>query len=103
MVGPGFTKRILGYLRSTLRNSVPFNRMKLMVVGLQVRFFYTLTPTDTTPHTTPHHTPHTTHHTPHTTPLTTHTTHHTPHTTHIAHATLCLNYEISVYFISISV
>ena len=36
MLGSGTTKKILAHLRSKLRNSVPFNRMKLMVVGLQV-------------------------------------------------------------------
>ena len=32
-------KEILPKLRAKLRKSVPFNRMKLMIVGLQVRFF----------------------------------------------------------------
>lgn len=35
--GPGSTKKILALLRAKLRKSVPFKRMKLMVVGLQVR------------------------------------------------------------------
>ena len=33
----GSTKHVLAYLRSQLRNCVPNNRMKLMVVGLQGR------------------------------------------------------------------
>ena len=33
----GSTKHLLAYLRAQLRNCVPYNRMKLMLVGLQVR------------------------------------------------------------------
>ena len=33
-------KRVIPYLRAKLRKSVPFNRMKLMVVGLQVGSFF---------------------------------------------------------------
>ena len=33
----GSTKHLLAYLRAQLRHCVPYNRMKLMLVGLQVR------------------------------------------------------------------
>ena len=32
----GTTRQLLAYLRAQLRRCVPYNRMKLMVVGLQV-------------------------------------------------------------------
>lgn len=34
----GSTKHLLAYLRAQLRHCVPYSRMKLMLVGLQVRF-----------------------------------------------------------------
>lgn len=35
--GRGSTRHLLAYLRAQLRHCVPYNRMKLMVVGLQGR------------------------------------------------------------------
>ena len=36
VIGKNHAKTVLPYLRGKLRKSEPFNRMKLMVVGLQV-------------------------------------------------------------------
>ena len=38
LLGPGTAKKTLALLRAKLRKSVPFKRMKLMVVGLEVNF-----------------------------------------------------------------
>ncbi len=48
--GRGSTRHLLAYLRAQLRHCVPYNRMKLMVVGLQGRGKTTLLSVFRTPH-----------------------------------------------------